>query len=272
MRPKKRRASDRAARKSKAIAVASLVRPVEQRYARALRGVAGAIVREYERVILPRLSEIARTDADASPLANVFDLVGAEVSAALPHTVGPLFDRMAAATLKANKRGQALHGIKVGQIRGAAGVITNTDVGIQRDIERARERNISLVENAHRVYAQQVREVVTDPDTIGMRVESIKARLLERGDVSKSRAELIARDQTLKLNGEITATRQMRAGVEEYTWSTSGDDRVRDEHMALEGETFSWFAPPAVGHPGQDFQCRCVAVPVVQELEGLFEE
>ncbi len=247
-----------------------MLRPVEARYASALRGVARAVVREYERKLLPRLSELVREDSTINPLSNVFDLVGAEVHAAIARTVGPLFDRMASSTLTANKRGQALHGIKVGSIRGATGVITNTDIGIQGDIRAARERNILLVENAHRVYAQQVREVIDDPDTIGMRVESIKARILERGNVSESRAELIARDQTLKLNGQITATRQMRAGVEEYTWSTSGDDRVREEHEALEGETFSWLGPPLVGHPGQDFQCRCVAIPVIQELDDVF--
>jgi SPP1 gp7 family putative phage head morphogenesis protein len=271
--PRRRKspAKSRADRRRIALSVMREVRPVEQRYSSALRGVMQAVAREYMRKLLPRLGEIARKDASINLLSSVFDLVGAEVQAAIPRTVGPLFDQMSSGVRRANARGQALHGIQVGEIRGATGLITNTDVGIQDDIRAARERNILLVENAHRVYAKQVREIVEDPATLGMRVKAIKERLIERGDVSQSRAELIARDQTLKLNGQITATRQMRAGVESYVWSTSQDERVREEHAALEGQTFSWVAPPEVGHPGQDFQCRCVAIPVVQELDAVFK-
>lgn len=268
--PKRRRGASRAERRRAALAVMRDVRPVETRYARALRGVAKAIRREYERRLAPFLSDVARADAEFTTLSNTLDVVAAEIHTAIAPTVGPLFDRMSGGVMTANKKGQALHGIKVGQIRGAMGVITNTDTGIQADIAAARERNIRLIENAHRVYAQQVREVIEDPEAIGLRVEELRDRIFERGNVSESRAELIARDQTLKLNGQITATRQMRAGVESYVWSTSGDERVRDEHAALEGQTFSWLAPPAVGHPGQDFQCRCVAIPVVEELDTVF--
>jgi SPP1 gp7 family putative phage head morphogenesis protein len=85
---------------------------------------------------------------------------------------------------------------------------------------------------------------------------------------------LIARDQTLKLNSAITKDRHIAAGISEYTWSTSLDDRVRPEHEALEGTKHSWDAPPEPGHPGEDFQCRCVAIPVIDEdlLEGVDDE
>jgi SPP1 gp7 family putative phage head morphogenesis protein len=237
-----------------------------------LRAVARAIAREYERKIFPRLKEITRTDANSfGPMSGVIDVIGAEVHTAISAKVGPLFDRMSSDAMRANKKGQALLGIKVGQIRGSTGIVTNTDVGIQADIQAARERNIRLIENAHRVYAAQVKAIVEDPGTIGARVETIRDRIIERGEVSESRAELIARDQTLKLNAQITATRQIRSGVESYQWSTSGDDRVRDEHAALDGQTFSWLAPPSVGHPGEDFQCRCVAIPVgIEELDDVF--
>ena len=82
--------------------------------------------------------------------------------------------------------------------------------------------------------------------------------------MSESRAELIARDQTLKLNGAITKARQTSAGVNSYTWNTSHDDRVRESHAALDGQIISWDAPPEAGHPGEDFQCRCVPIPVIE--------
>ena len=29
-----------------------------------------------------------------------------------------------------------------------------------------------------------------------------------------------------------------------------------------------WDSPPAVGHPGEDILCRCVAIPVIEEADG----
>lgn len=224
---------------------------------RALRGIMRAIAKEYIKRLEPELSGIAKQDA--GPLSHVFDVLGVQVEVAIPKTVGSLFDKMATGVAKGNAKQQAaLLGIKP------------SDTGVADRIAAARDENIKVVENAHRAYAQSVRDIFDDPKTFGMRVEDIKAKLLERGDVSESRAELIARDQTLKLNGEITKVRQQNAGVESYVWSTSLDDRVREEHAALEGQTFSWSNPPAPGHPGSDFQCRCVAIGVVAELDEVF--
>ncbi len=259
----KTRTRSRAARRRLAIQVANATRTVEQRYVSALRGVARAIAREYMKRLTPHLDEVARSDSsaryDATTLSNQLDILGVEVQLAIPRTVGPLFDRMTRDLSKANAKGQALLGISP-RATGMAGLLA-----------RARDENIALVERAHRAYAASVRDIVGDPENFGLRVEDLKSKLLERGDVSESRAELIARDQTLKLNGQITATRQQAAGVDRYVWSTSGDDRVRESHAEKEGQTFEWSNPPAdTGHPGQDFQCRCVAIPVVEELEGVF--
>lgn len=105
----------------------------------------------------------------------------------------------------------------------------------------------------------------------GRRAESI-AKDIERqlDDVSASRAELIARDQVLTLNAKITEFRQVASGIEEYVWTTSNDERVRDEHEALEGETFSWDegGDPEEGHPGEAINCRCTAFPILPELSG----
>ena len=93
--------------------------------------------------------------------------------------------------------------------------------------------------------------------------------------VEKDRALFIARDQTSKLNAELTETQQRDAGVEEYVWDSSGDGRVRPCHRELNGQTFDWNDPPEMWyetkggrvytgrhcHPGEDYQCRCVALP-----------
>jgi SPP1 gp7 family putative phage head morphogenesis protein len=110
-------------------------------------------------------------------------------------------------------------------------------------------------------------------DGEGRRVESLAKEIERRFEVTRSKAELLARDQVLKLNSNITQERQRAAGIEEYIWTSSGDERVRDRHADLDGETFRWDDPPVTNedgdrnHPGEDYQCRCTAYPVLPELE-----
>lgn len=137
---------------------------------------------------------------------------------------------------------------------------------VQMIAQVRREQSIELVTNAQRIYASQVADVFNDFEgTAGLRWEGLadelRAKIGERSDVSNSRIELIARDQTLKLNGAINQAHQQGLGIESYTWSTSNDERVREEHAELEGQTFSWNAPPEPGNPGEDYQCRCIAIP-----------
>lgn len=46
-----------------------------------------------------------------------------------------------------------------------------------------------------------------------------------------------------------------------YIWRTRDDDHVRTSHAANNGKLFAWSAPPATGHPGAGYNCRCVAEP-----------
>ena len=56
---------------------------------------------------------------------------------------------------------------------------------------------------------------------------------------------------------------QMKTAAESgrYVWVTQGDDKVRSEHAANEGQIFSWNDPPGTGNPGDDYHCRCTAEP-----------
>lgn len=49
-----------------------------------------------------------------------------------------------------------------------------------------------------------------------------------------------------------------------YVWRTRRDERVRASHRANDGRIFDWDDPPATGHPGEDYGCRCRAVPYVR--------
>ena len=86
--------------------------------------------------------------------------------------------------------------------------------------------------------------------------------------VSGSNLRRITRDQTSKAVGQLTHARHRQLGIQKYTWRTAQDERVRVTHQALEGSRQKWDSPPAVGHPGEDIMCRCVAIPVIEEADG----
>lgn len=49
----------------------------------------------------------------------------------------------------------------------------------------------------------------------------------------------------------------------QYVWRTQQDVKVRGAHRANDGRVFSWSSPPPTGHPGQEFNCRCQAIPYI---------
>jgi SPP1 gp7 family putative phage head morphogenesis protein len=131
--------------------------------------------------------------------------------------------------------------------------------------------NVDLVESLGDWQLDELAAVIELGFQNGDDVRSIRADIEDRFEVSRSKADLLARDQVLKLNGKLTKERQTRAGIKEYVWSTSGDERVREMHAELDGETFSWDDPPVTNEdgdenaPGGDYSCRCVAVPIIPE-------
>lgn len=134
-----------------------------------------------------------------------------------------------------------------------------------------RAKNVDLIES---LLSTQLAEVTTILEAgEGVRVEVLTQQIKKRFAVGQSRAALIARDQTLKLNANITKQRQQDVGVTRYKWVTSMDERVRADHLDLDGGVFEWANPPVVdkktervGHPGEDYQCRCTATPIFDNL------
>lgn len=251
---------------------ARLAKVAEDRYARDLRGIAQGyhqvFLQYLEQSIRMRTSEVA--DAKKKPRGPAAKATGAYqldldilLTTILPQIaqkVGVAFDRLISTLTSRNADA-------LGEVLGVK--LSSLGSDVQTIAAKARERNIKLVENAGRAYAGKVREVFEKPENFGVRYEVLKEQLGDLETGAGARAELIARDQTLKTLGQINGHRQSQAGVTSYIWSTSKDERVRPEHAELEGQIIPWDSPPSVGHPGQDFQCRCVALPYIPELDGI---
>ena len=144
------------------------------------------------------------------------------------------------------------------------------DRGVEKSLKEFAKDNVDLItglEGLDEQYFRQVEDKLVEALKEGRRHEDFAAIVQDRLGVAESRAKLIARDQVQKLNSRLTQKRQQDLGVTRYEWSTSGDERVRDSHEAKDGEVFKWSDPPSdTGHPGDDILCRCVAIPIVDDV------
>jgi SPP1 gp7 family putative phage head morphogenesis protein len=148
------------------------------------------------------------------------------------------------------------------------------DQNLRARINTFTAENVALIKSVPQKYLAEVRTTVLSGVRDGARASEIADDLEERFEVSESRALLIARDQIGKFNGELNEMRQTELGVSQYVWRTSEDQRVRDTHSELDGETFEWDDPPMgggtsedeEGNPGSGIQCRCWADPVLDDI------
>lgn len=140
------------------------------------------------------------------------------------------------------------------------------DPRMQARLEAFAAGNVQLVKNVPQRFLDEVGTRVVQGLRTGRRAEDLEQEIQDRFGLAESRARLIARDQVGKLYGELNKARQQDLGVEKFTWRTVGDERVRDEHEALDGKVFAWDDPPDEGIPGEPINCRCTAEPDVQGL------
>jgi SPP1 gp7 family putative phage head morphogenesis protein len=133
--------------------------------------------------------------------------------------------------------------------------------------------NVALIKDIPIELEDQIKEVVSDAVTeFGVDRQSLQGNLDKiltdkfrgRFRAAKTRAKLIARDQTSKITSTLTEARHKQIGVSKYTWLGVGDSRERSNHVEKNNKIFAYSSPPGdTGNPGQDYQCRCVAVAVI---------
>lgn len=104
-------------------------------------------------------------------------------------------------------------------------------------------------------------------------------------NVTENKAKFWAKQETSLLMAKFKQTQYEDAGVDEYEWrcvhmphqptpqSIYKPGEVRYSHGILEGKIFSWNDPPCTtapgqakryNNPGQDYNCRCFAIPIVR--------
>lgn len=136
-------------------------------------------------------------------------------------------------------------------------------------LERWFRENMGMISSIPQELVQQIRDTLWEDITQNTATDQMVKHIQHTCKVSQSKAKFIARDQVGKLQSRLTMQQQKDAGVREYIWSSKNDSKVRNQHRKLNGKKFSWDSPPISDpktgrrcHPGEDYGCRCVALPV----------
>lgn len=144
----------------------------------------------------------------------------------------------------------------------------NNPVG--RVLRSLHEEQVALITSLPLEAARRVHELTIKNLSQGGRASSIVEEIYRSGEVTKSRANLIARTEVARSSSMLTQARAQVIGSEGYVWRTSHDQDVRKSHKAMEGKYVRWDSPPTlsdgtVTHAGQIYNCRCYPEPVIPD-------
>ncbi len=119
--------------------------------------------------------------------------------------------------------------------------------------------------------AQRVEHLTVQALTDSSRASEVAKEILKTGQVTKSRANLIARTETARTAGLLVRIRAEHVGATHFVWETARDIDVREMHRHLQGKVFRWDDPPVAEldgtrHlPGAFPNCRCWARVIFDE-------
>lgn len=119
----------------------------------------------------------------------------------------------------------------------------------------------------------KLREQVRKSAFAGNRYENLVEMLQKSYAVSINKAKFLARQETSLLMSKFKESRYRDAGSQQYRWRCvvgSPKHPVRPYHKRLDGTLQDWSSPPIIDeqghrkHPGEDYNCRCVARPILK--------
>lgn len=147
--------------------------------------------------------------------------------------------------------------------------LDRTDTGAAQ--RRRMWEQVTLIKSLPLDAAQRVHDLTLEGQMDATRAKDFAAHILETGQVTASRAMLIARTEVARTATELTRARAVQVGCEGYLWRTARDSDVRATHKKLEGKYIRWDSPPECdpghhAHAGQIWNCRCYPEPVIPDL------
>jgi SPP1 gp7 family putative phage head morphogenesis protein len=133
--------------------------------------------------------------------------------------------------------------------------------------------NVELITSIPEQHLNRIETIVMEGHRKGESQKTIAEKIREVSEVTKKRARFIARDQVSKLNGQLELIRATKNGITQYIWRSNRDVRLRPDHKELDGTVQEWAERPITNsqgdrnHPGEDYNCRCVAENIYPDIE-----
>lgn len=129
---------------------------------------------------------------------------------------------------------------------------------------------VNLITSLPLEAAERVHTLTLEGLAEGRRADSIAKDIRETGDVTESRARLIARTEVARTASGLTRARATHIGSTHYIWRTSKDGTVRESHKKMDGQVIAWNNPPEVEpgkryHAGEFCNCRCWPEPIFNQ-------
>lgn len=129
---------------------------------------------------------------------------------------------------------------------------------------------VTLIQSIPKEAAERVHRLTLEGFENSARASEIAKEIMRSGEVSASRAQLIAVTEVSRTASTLTQARAEHIGSDSYIWRTSGDGAVRGDHRILNGKIFRWDSPPiadrrtgARAHAGCIYRCRCFPEPII---------
>jgi SPP1 gp7 family putative phage head morphogenesis protein len=133
------------------------------------------------------------------------------------------------------------------------------------------ERQVHYISSLPIEEGRRVQKLAIEAKLGGKRPDEIAEELANSGQVTQSRATLIARTEIARAGSVLTETRATALGATHYVWRTSKDKAVRKSHREMEGKVCEIGKPPTLSDgtttaPGQIYNCRCTAQIILPDL------
>lgn len=134
------------------------------------------------------------------------------------------------------------------------------------------DQQVDLITSLPIEAAKRVHELTLKGLETSSRAAEVAREIMRTGEVTESRALLIARTETSRTATVLVQARAVHVGSEQFIWRSSGDGDVRKDHRKLNGKAFRWDSPPVADErtgiralPGCIWSCRCFAEPIIPD-------
>lgn len=240
----------------------------EIQYNQVLQRLVNAVKKDIDEQLVPAISSLQSgyvQDAWGQDVQSIIDRL-------LERWTSPGFQALANRLASGFVR-TTLSAIDRGQKRSFGIDVLQNSPEIRATMQAAAIQNANLIKSIPEQYLKSVSNSVLANMRTGLLPREVAKQIETEYGVTQRRARFIARDQTAKVNGELSKQRQIDAGYEFFKWTTSHDERVRHSHDQIAKAdvgygpgVYRWDDLPTNEHgqkiqPGSDYQCRCFGRP-----------